>query len=316
MKSLLLVFTVAFSALLSSCGGKSEEKIQEVKKGIDSLEVTQIVALGRIEPESKIASLAINATGLLADIAVKEGQKVQKGANLLRLESSKEQADVALKRTKIATQREDIIVKSKELAKAMVDQQENEKKLRRSSALLAKGAETQEANDDAKAKVASAAADIERIKATIESASIKMNELSADVQVSVAELDKRKLNAPVSGTVLTIKPTLGSLVQSGTTVIEFAPDGTMTALAEVDELFVDKVALNQSVNIRAQGGDKVLVTGKIVFIAPSLKKKSLFSDDSNNLEDRRVREVRIALDASSTLLMNSRVECVILLKTK
>jgi hypothetical protein len=53
-----------------------------------------------------------------------------------------------------------------------------------------------------------------------------------------------------------------------------------------------------------------------VYLSPYLKKKSLFSDDSANMEDRRVREVRIRLTGAANLLINSRVEAVIDLSTK
>jgi len=302
--------------VLASCSGKKEEKLVEKKASVDSLEVSKIVSLGRIEPESKISSLAMNATGLLAELSIKEGDRVKKGTTLLVLDSEKELADLNLKKSKIYTQEQEILVKGKEIAKANVDVEENERKLKRSEALNKKGAETLEALEDARAVVTSAKADIARLEAALISTRTKLGELRADVAVSEAELHKRKLLAPVGGTILSIKPTLGSLIQTGTAVIDFAPEGVMTALAEVDELFVDKVAIGQLVDIMAQGGDKILAKGKIIFIAPTLKKKSLFSDDSNNLEDRRVREVRIELENASGLLYNSRVECVIHLKSK
>jgi len=56
------------------------------------------------------------------------------------------------------------------------------------------------------------------------------------------------------------------------------------------------------------------VTGKVILAAPYLRKKSLFSDKVDNLEDRRVREVRVQLDSTETLLIGSRVECIIELK--
>jgi hypothetical protein len=46
-------------------------------------------------------------------------------------------------------------------------------------------------------------------------------------------------------------------------------------------------------------------------LSPYLKKKSLFSEKSDDQEDRRVREIKIALINDSGLLINSKVECVI-----
>jgi hypothetical protein len=60
--------------------------------------------------------------------------------------------------------------------------------------------------------------------------------------------------------------------------------------------------------------DDKLGEGEIVYLSPYLKKKSLFSDDSSNMEDRRVREVRVRLSGNPDLLINSRVEVVVDLK--
>jgi hypothetical protein len=57
--------------------------------------------------------------------------------------------------------------------------------------------------------------------------------------------------------------------------------------------------------------DDNLAEGEVVFLGSYLKKKSLFSDDSGNMEDRRVREVRVRLSGKPDLLINSRVEVVI-----
>jgi hypothetical protein len=53
--------------------------------------------------------------------------------------------------------------------------------------------------------------------------------------------------------------------------------------------------------------------GKVFLASPSLRKKTLFLDNSSNMEDRRVREVRILLEDTSKVLIVQKVECVILL---
>ena len=51
------------------------------------------------------------------------------------------------------------------------------------------------------------------------------------------------------------------------------------------------------------------------FTSSFLKKKSLFTDQTGEKEDRRVRTIKISLDKSEGLLLNARVECVIDLKS-
>jgi HlyD family secretion protein len=95
---------------------------------------------------------------------------------------------------------------------------------------------------------------------------------------------------------------------------EFAPEGGLVAITEIDELFADRLKVGQRATIRPQGDSTILATGDVFIISPYLKKKSLFSDNASNLEDRRVREVRVKINPEAKLLIGSRVECVIELK--
>jgi hypothetical protein len=83
------------------------------------------------------------------------------------------------------------------------------------------------------------------------------------------------------------------------------------AVTEIDELFALNVKLGQKAIIRPQGSDERLTTGTVILASPYLRKKSLFSDNAANLEDRRVREVRVQLDDPSKVIIGARVECII-----
>ena len=67
-------------------------------------------------------------------------------------------------------------------------------------------------------------------------------------------------------------------------------------------------------DIRFVGSDSVVAKGKVIFLSPYLKKKSLFSQKANEQKDRLIREVRIKLEGDNGLILNSKVESVIKLK--
>ena len=56
------------------------------------------------------------------------------------------------------------------------------------------------------------------------------------------------------------------------------------------------------------------IVPKIVILSPYLKKKSLFSVKASDQEDRMVREVKIALEGDTDLIINEKVECIIHVK--
>jgi HlyD family secretion protein len=139
-------------------------------------------------------------------------------------------------------------------------------------------------------------------------------ELSADVEYYQTLLNKKIIKAPLDGTILSVNTKLGETVTSSSILSDFAPNGPIMAITEIDELFANKVKIGQPAYIRAQGDSIIIARGKVILAAPYLSKKSLFSDKADNLEDRRVREVRVELDSTQSLLVGSRVECIIELK--
>ena len=110
---------------------------------------------------------------------------------------------------------------------------------------------------------------------------------------------------------LSIEVRPGQALAPGAKIGDFAPSGGLIAITEVDELYAMDVRNGMSVSIAKQGTRELLSTGKIVYCSPYLSKKSIFSDKADNLEDRRVREVRVIVDKPGSVLIGSRVECII-----
>ena len=150
--------------------------------------------------------------------------------------------------------------------------------------------------------------------ASVEQQEIKINELTADVAYFGTLQQRRNVKAPMSGTFLSVSVRTGTYLTNTTPLGDFAPDGVLMALSEVDELFAGKVSVGQDAWIRNQGDTEIIAKGKIVFVGNYLKKKSLFSGKPDDLEDRRVREVRVELGDKANVLIGARVECVIQLK--
>jgi multidrug efflux pump subunit AcrA (membrane-fusion protein) len=124
-------------------------------------------------------------------------------------------------------------------------------------------------------------------------------------------LDKKNIYAPADGMVLSWEVKLGQAVSIGSKLADFAPAGDLIATTEVDELFAMKVKKGQRVQINIQGTTDKLSSGTVVYCASFLSKKSIFNDRADNLEDRRVREVRVRIDQPEAVLIGSRVECII-----
>ncbi len=296
--------------LLFSCGKKEEKKEVVVQKET-KMDVDQVVGIATVEPVGRILPITSEVNGVVDKIYYNSGQKVKKGQVIFSLENGVEQAQLQQSQSKLATQKASIgsAKSSKEslkikLANAKTTFERNQK-------MFAGGAVTQQALDDSKTNFEGLENDLRTSEETIAQQEARLMELERDIQYSQTVLARKSIRADVDGTILNLDLKLGSIVTPNSSVGDFAPEGPYMAITEIDELFAHRVQLGQAAYVRLQGAKDTLTTGKVIFVSPYLKKKSLFSDRPDNLEDRRVREVRVELQDKSKVLIGSRLECVI-----
>lgn len=302
--------------LLAACAGKEASKPAATSPvPVQPTNVREVVALGRIEPENKLTSLAAAASGVVETLTVAEGQRVQRGQLLLSLNHAVEQAQVAQARSQLGTQQAQITADEAALRSARVKATNLARTAERVAGLAARGAETTQSRDDAQTEVATQQQEVARLQASTQSAQRQLITLHANVAVAEAQLSQRFVRAPRAGRILKWDAQVGGTVSPDVSLGDFAPAGRPTVLCEMDELFASRVQVGQKAYVRPQGGTEHLASGTVLFVAPYLKQKSLFAATAGDAEDRRVREVRVVLpENGAKLLLNSRVECVIDLK--
>lgn len=308
MKQLFL-FSL-FACMLAACNNGSEKATADTGEKVTT-EPVRVIAIGRVEPESKITSVGSEVNGVIQKIYVQAGDSVKKGQLLIEFRHDYEDARLAQINSKTAAQNAEIKNVQAQISALAIKTANLKTRYDRVQRMFEKEAETQQNLDDAKAEFEQAEKEAGRLNAALQSAQSKLSEISADAKVTAVDIERRKVRAPADGIVLTMDLTEGSAATTELPLFDFAPHSPLTVLCEVDELWANKITLGQSATIRTQGMDDELAAGEVVYLSPYLKKKSLFSDDSSNMEDRRVREVRIRLGGKTNLLINSRVEAII-----
>lgn len=311
IKAVLVLITL--SILLVSCGGAKKEKVDEAANQ-KPVEVNKIVGVASVEPLTRIVSLYSDVGGIVKKINCDINSEVKANEILFEFNTEVEEAQLAQAKSKLGTQQALINVAKAQLASLKVKQDNAQVNYNRNLNLLKAGAVTQQVTDDSKFTYESLQNDVLASDASLKQQEAKVNELQADINYYEKVIDKKKIKAPANGKILSVDVRLGNNVLASQSVGDFAPDGPLIAITEVDELFATKVVNGMKAYIRPQGQLDTLATGKIYLTSPYLRKKTLFSDDATNMEDRRVREVRVLLDKSDKVLIGSRVECVILLK--
>lgn len=305
----LFLFSL-FACMLAACNSGNERTTADTSEKITT-EPLRVIAIGRVEPESKITSVGSEVNGVIQKIYVQAGDSVKKGQLLIEFRHDYEDARLAQINSKTAAQDAEVRNVQAQISTLAIKAANLKTRYERVQRMFEKGAETQQNLDDAKAEFEQAEKEAARLTAALQSAQSKLNEISADAKVTAVDIERRKVKAPADGIVLTMDLTEGSAATTELPLLDFAPHSPLTVLCEVDELWANRISLGQSATIRTQGMDDELAAGEVVYLSPYLKKKSLFSDDSSNMEDRRVREVRIRLRGQTNLLINSRVEAVI-----
>jgi len=312
------IYLVIIPMIITACSGSKEnkEKSDIASYSINSslVEVSEVVGLGKVEPEKEIISLAAATGGVVKEIFRNDGDTVKKGDPLVRLDDELELIKVSQLRSQYNSQKS-----QQEIDKLNLRETEarlfNKKKLLESvRALALKGAETKQTLEDLDTEVTALSLNVEKDSAAVKLSGSRLIELADQIRYAEAEADRKILRSPYEGILLELHVEKGNAVNQFESFAEIAPSGPMTVRTEVDELFAGRLTKGLDADIRFIGSDSVIARGKVIFLSPYLKKKSLFSQKANDQEDRLVREARIRLDGVNGLILNSKVESVIKLK--
>ncbi len=309
MKRILCLLLL--SSIFSSCGNNKLKEKTGADKTKDAGTFNQVVGIGKIEPESDIVQLSSPVNGIVQKILKKENDSVDEGTPILELDHQLEDGKVKQLVTEVNTQADQIKVDEASVGEYEAKYSNAVLEVQRLQRLLAKGAETQQVVDDANTAAKGYQSILKRLQAGVTVSKSKLQETKAALQVAQIERDQKIIKSPVNGTLLELSTLLGGSIDTRQSFAQISPIGKTIAVCEIDEMYADKVSIGQKGWIRNVGTQDTLSTGTVYLALSFLQKKSLFTDQSGEKEDRRVRTVKIMLDQPDRLLLNARVECVV-----
>ncbi len=315
MKNKLFINLIVLIVLIGSCKkGDSTEISNTTTKGIgkmDSPSVKDVLGIAIIEPWGGIVPLGTEQSGIIKSVKANIGDKLNKNDIILIMDNTLENAQIQQSNSKTNTQNEVINTANQNLKQLQLKLQKANVDLQRDLNLNKRDALTKKELESSQYVVQDILKQIEIQQATIHQQQVKLKEFKADVNYFQTIENKKLIKAPSNGTLLSLDVKSGQFLNFGQLIGDFAPDGPVMALTEIDELYADKIKIGQKAVIKRQGKNEVITTGTVKLTSPYLQKKSLFSDNPSALEDRRVREVRVQIDEPEKVLIGSRVECII-----
>lgn len=252
--------------------------------------------LGTLEPLSKVEIIA-EESGKVAEVLVKEGDVVEKGQLLLRLDTqdleiSKAQILAQLKSAQIdleelLAQPTEVELRTKEAqyTEARLNLEEARKALARNERLFASGAISQEELEASRNEVVRreqallvAQAELEETrkkprKEDVERAKARIEEIEASLRSVERRIEKAEIRSPLSGLVLSVDVEEGDFVLGGTSTsggvspVVVADLSTMKVDVPVNEVDIPRVKVGQKARITLDAFPGKTFEGEVVSIA-------------------------------------------------
>lgn len=279
---------VILLVVLLMVGKKNNRNIKQVEVAeIEPMTIVETVAAtGKIQPEVEVM-LSSEVSGEIIELPIKEGQQVEKGDLLVRInpdliQSALNQSQAALQNFQAQLAQSEASLKNAEL------------NYNRSKSLFEKGVISQSEWDRS-------VADYEIAQANKESAYFNVQSAAANVKQSRDNLARTTIFAPRSGTISKLSVELGERVvgtaqMAGTEIVRVANLSNMEVEVDVNENDIVKVSIGDSTIVEVDAYLKREFKGIVTEIANSAE-TALSVDQVTNFKVK----VRILADSYKDL---------------
>ncbi len=342
------IIMLAHAAPLSGCGLHGRPKVERKARSANpagnaptpapaAAQPTEeagpetVIAPGIVEPWGDGVNLSAQEAGWIAEIQVREGEKVKAGQLLATLEDASQRHAVELARAELV-EAEAALAKiergatAEELRQAQADYESARARsdLARSNAertarlhadKAVPDSEAERAVDEARAESARAdgaearLAEVKRGARAEDRAAARARVAAARARLSLAEanLARRRVVAPSDGAVLLSRFHVGEFYNLGAGPIFALGDLTrLQVRLEVDEIDARDVSSGAVCEVFSDSGVR-LAKGSIVRLAPKMGRRALAIESPTARADVRVREILVEVPASSELIPGERV---------
>ena len=246
-----------------------------------------VVASGRVRTPQRV-EIAAQVTGRVAAVAVREGERIEPGQVLVRLDDAEARAAADQARATLAqgeARLRQLAAQSRPAAEQALRQAEAnrvqaERHYARVRELVGRNFYSQAQLDDARRALD--VADSQRRSAELQLAAqapdgaeaavarTGRDQARAALAVAEARLGYATLRAPVAGTVLTRSVEPGDTVQPGRVLLTLAPDGATELSTQIDEKNLSLLAVGQPAQVSADAYAGRRFAAEVAYIAPSV----------------------------------------------
>ncbi|MBS0468796.1 MAG: HlyD family efflux transporter periplasmic adaptor subunit [Proteobacteria bacterium] len=235
----LTIALLLLAAALSACSPQRDMHPAARAQAAPPQGAPAAVARGKIEVEGGLLDLAPASAGVVRQLAVKEGQQVQKGQLLLRLADDEQRAELGVAQSELQL--------AQARARARVARLPALRQtLERWQAAVREGAAEAQGLDEATQALQAAQSDAQVAEAEVAVARKKLEQLQT-------QLKRLELHAPEAGVAVRVAAQPGAPVASGAPAVVLLPARPLLVRAELNESFVPAVRVGMRANVVADG---------------------------------------------------------------
>lgn len=285
---ILAVFLV-LAAVGIGFGVKSGDKgievtVKKVKRG----DLTSLVtATGKVQPEVEVV-ISSEVPGEIIELPIKDGDFVEKGDLLVRVNPDTLEAQVKQQEAALAATRASSAQRKAEMLQAELD-------LKRAADLFEKGFATQDELDQTSTR-------LEVSRAAYEAATHQIERQEMQLREASDKLAKASIYSPITGTITKLNSEIGDRVVgtgqfAGTEIMRVADLNNMEVRVEVSEADIINVAIDDFSKVEIDAYSKGEFSGIVTEIA-----NSAVTSNARSQEQLTTFQVRIRLDESEQQL--------------
>ena len=290
---------------------------------------SEFTAPGQAEGAGPPLSVGVAATGIVGDISVHQGSRVQAGQLLLKLDCQAQEADVRTREAHLAAAQatydkfrngprpDEIAVGEAVVNFSQARADEAHKTLQRTLALqegvtvtAARVLEVQRDDRIAAAQLAEARAQLNLLRAgsreeDIRQAKALRDAAAADLDASRARLNQCSVRAPVDGVVLDVSVNRGQFLSVAVPqpLLHIVPDGQARVRAEVALHDLSHVCLQQRATIAADAFPSAAIAAQVDWISPQVSRPKMGNAAaSGNAEASDILPVVLKVDQGAPAL--------------
>jgi HlyD family secretion protein len=279
-------------------------------------------APGRVEGANSPMPIGTAVSGVIAEVLVREGDRVAAGQLLVRVSCDNIQkelearkatlagAEATLQRVVNGPRLEEVAVGVANVGLAEARSDEAGISLRRSMALVEGVTISKAQLDQSKRDARMAAALLDEARARlallragsrqedIAEAEMRRNTAQAFVEQAAVSLNYCAVRAPVDGLILSTHVTPGQFISTAipVTLLTLVDDRKQRVRAEVDERDIGKICEQQRAIVTAENFPDLQVGAVSEWMSPRLSHRTLLGGEAAEKSARDVREVVLAVD--------------------